>query len=58
MSEMDRELSRCPVCNSPLELDYERGYTCPHCGWDEAAELEEDEIWILPADRDEKEPPD
>ena len=43
MSEMNRELSRCPVCDNPLELDQERGYTCPHCGWDEATDLEEED---------------
>jgi uncharacterized Zn finger protein (UPF0148 family) len=58
MSEKDRDLSRCPVCDSPLELDEEGGYACPRCGWDESTELEEDETWILPDDRGEQEPPD
>lgn len=43
MPAMDQDLSRCPVCDSPLELDAERRYTCPHCGWHESAWLEEDE---------------
>jgi Zn finger protein HypA/HybF involved in hydrogenase expression len=57
MSENDRYLSRCPVCDSPLELDQERGYTCPQCGWDESAALEDD-VWIVPEDREGEEPPD
>jgi hypothetical protein len=55
---MERELARCPVCDSPLELDEERGYACPRCGWDESTGLEEDETWVVPADRGDKEPPD
>jgi hypothetical protein len=55
---MDRDLSRCPICDSPLKIDQERGYVCPHCGWDESAWLEEDEPWIVPNDRGEKETPD
>jgi hypothetical protein len=55
---MDRDLSRCPVCDSPLKLDKERGFACPRCGWDESTELDEDEMWIIPADRGEEEPPD
>ena len=58
MSEMNRELSRCPICDSPLKLDEERGYACPHCGWDESAWLEEDEPWIVSNDQGEKEPLD
>lgn len=46
MAERDRYLSYCPVCGSALRLDEERGYYCSECGWDEASETEEEEVWI------------
>ena len=51
MSEPDRYTSRCPVCDSPLHLDEDIGYVCPHCGWNESVEVEEDDVWIIPDDR-------
>ena len=48
MSGTDRYTSRCPVCDSPLELDKDRGYSCARCGWDESSQLEGDEVWIVP----------
>ena len=43
--------SNCSICESPLELDEQVGYRCPHCGWDASFELDDDEEWIIPADR-------
>jgi Zn finger protein HypA/HybF involved in hydrogenase expression len=51
MSETDRYTSRCPVCDGLLELDENRGYCCPHCGWDESRELQYGDVWIVPDDR-------
>jgi hypothetical protein len=54
MSENERYTSRCPVCDGRLDLDEDIGYVCPHCGWNEAAELE-DNVWIVPGDRGDEE---
>jgi Zn finger protein HypA/HybF involved in hydrogenase expression len=54
MSEQDRFTSRCPVCDSPLKLDEDGGYSCPACGWDETSALEDD-VWIVPGGRDDAE---
>jgi hypothetical protein len=51
MSENEWYTSRCPVCDSILDLDRDRGYSCRHCGWNESVELEEDDVWIIPGDR-------
>ena len=58
MFETDRLASRCPICGSLLELDEERGYSCPDCGWDECAGLENGEVWIVPGERGDKDTPD
>ena len=58
MSEWEHYASRCPVCDSPLELDEERGYSCPRCGWDESTGLDEDEVWIIPDELDDEDSPD
>ena len=58
MSETDRYTSRCPVCDSPLDLDEDVGYFCSHCGWDESSELEKDETWIIPDDQGDEDVPD
>jgi anaerobic ribonucleoside-triphosphate reductase len=51
MSGTDRYTSRCPVCDSLLVLDEDRGYLCPHCGWDESVDLTDQDTWIIPDDR-------
>ena len=56
MSE-DRFTSYCPVCDSLLKLDEDRGYVCPDCGWDTTSALE-DEVWIVPGGRDDAESKD
>jgi uncharacterized Zn finger protein (UPF0148 family) len=48
MSETERDTTRCPICESLLELDEDGAYFCPHCGWDESADPEENEVWIVP----------
>ena len=55
MSDSERHTSRCPVCNGELQLDEDRGYFCPRCGWDEPSEDAEAEVWIVPEDRGDKE---
>ena len=54
MSERDRFTSYCPVCDSPLQLDADRGYSCPDCGWDETSAIE-DKVWIVPEGQDDTE---
>ena len=58
MSEPKRETSYCPICDNPLKLDEDGGYFCPYCGWDESADPEEDEVWIVPDRGDDAELPD
>lgn len=48
MSEKERDTTHCPICEGLLELDEDGGYFCPYCGWDESADPDEDEVWIVP----------
>ena len=55
MTDNERDMSHCPVCGHSLGLDQERGYYCPRCGWDESAEMEDRDVWIMSRDRDDAE---